>query len=350
LVPTHRRYRALQAALALAARRELGPQPLIGDPPYEVRVGVTAPEVATLRDRLLLEGYGDASVTGKLRAYFDHRLKRALWKWQQDHGLPVTVVLDPLTRRRLDEPLPNEVRALAVALRRWRRLDLREDRGRQIVVHLNAYRLEADEDGREKVAMKVIIGRATAVDATPAMSAPLDAVVTNPDWRVPRRIVEESMRARAADDPAALEAEGYEVKVGKGGEWLVRQPPGPDNPLGVLKFRLRGTDGVYLHDTSAPKLFKKEARALSHGCVRLERPRELAAWLVPERRADVTGELSGGPTERIPVEPAATVHFLYATTAVDAAGRVEHFPDVYGRDAEEAPVDVAALVKALATE
>lgn len=348
LVPRHRRYRALQAALALAVAREQAPHPLIGSPPYELRVGVTAPEVATLRDRLLLEGYGDASVTGRLRAYFDHRLKRALWRWQQDHGLPVTVVLDPLTRRRLDEPVPSEVSALAVALRRWRRLDLREDRGRQIIVHLNDYRLVAEEDGREQLAMKVIIGRPTAADATPMqMSAPLDAVVVNPDWRIPRRIVEESMRPRAGGDPAVLEAEGYEVKVGADGAWSVRQPPGPDNALGVLKFRLRGTDGIYLHDTSAPRLFKKKERALSHGCVRLERPRELAAWLLPERRGDVAGELVGGPTERIAVEPQVAVHFLYATTTVDAAGRVEHFPDVYGADAAEPPVDVPALAEAL---
>jgi len=113
------------------------------DGPYRIKVGVTGPGVGLLRDRLRAEGYGDEGVQGRLRDYFDDRLKRALQAWQKDHGLPPTVVLDQLTRRRLNDPIAMPVSDIALALARFLALDLRRDEGRQIVVNIHDFRLMA---------------------------------------------------------------------------------------------------------------------------------------------------------------------------------------------------------------
>lgn len=348
LIPTHRRYIALQQQLVTAAQRAVARPTPLRKAPYEVRVGGTAPEVAVLRDRLALEGYGDPNVVGRLREYFDPRLKRALWAWQRDHDLPLTVVIDPLTRERLNAPLADQVPRLALALARWRELDLRADSGAQVLVHVNAFALVAEEDGREVLTMPVIVGRATAADATPALSAKMVSVVARPDWRVPKRIVEEALRPRAEGVPEVLMDEGYEVEVTRGGEWRVRLPPGPDNPLGEVKFVLRGTDGVYLHDTNRRDLFKREARALSHGCVRVAAPRELAAWIVGARAGELAQAIEGTASQKFELAPAVPTHLVYQTTTVAADGRLVSHADLYGRDAEAlAALDVATVAPAL---
>ena len=349
LVPRHRRYVALQRALLDAARLAMTPPPVIPKRHYEVRVGVTAPEVALLRERLLLEGFGDPNVVGRLREYFDPRLKHALWAWQKARGLPRTTVLDPLTRKHLAQPLPDRVPQVALALARWRELDLREDRGRHVLVHLNAFALAAEEDGRPGVQMPVIVGRATAADATPGLSAPMTAVVARPDWRVPKRIVEESLRPRSEGVPEVLADEGYDVDVATSGEWKVRLPPGPDNPLGELKFLLRGTDGVYLHDTNRRDLFAKEQRALSHGCVRVAGPRELAAWLLADRPLALGAALDGSATVRLDLDPPVPTHLVYQTLSVGEDGGLVSHADLYGRDADAlAKLDVSGVAAALA--
>ncbi len=347
-IPRHRRYLALQRALAQAARRLEGGHPTIRRPPYEVRVGLTAPEVGQLRERLLLEGYSDPGVTGRLRNYFDPRLKRALWRWQRDHGLPVTVVLDHLTRRRLNAPLGDLVAAIALSLERWRALDLRDDAGPVLLVHLNRFELRAEDDGVEALSMKVIIGRATAKDATLSASAPLFEVVVHPEWRVPQRITEESLKPKAEQAPEVLRDMGYAVRVDGAGRWWVRQPPGPDNPLGVLKFRLRGTRGVYLHDTIRAELFAKPDRARSHGCVRLASPRALAQWLLPGRLDALDEALTSRRTTTFKLDPPQATHLVYQTLTVHDDGRVLRHPDVYQRDPEAlARHDGAALRAAL---
>jgi len=349
LVPRHRRYQALQGALAAAARVRVVGQPRLRSPPYQVRVGVTAPEVATLRERLLLEGYGDPDVRGRLREYFDHNLKRALWRWQRDRGLPITVVLDHLTRARLNEPLPDDLGVIALALGRWRALDLREDRGRQLIVHLNRFELVAEEDGREAIRMRVVVGKTTAADQTPALSAPLDFLIAHPDWRVPRRLVNEQLRPRVSDDPEALVALGYEVRVGPRGDWWVRQPPGPDNALGLVKFMLRGTDAIYLHDSPARHLFAVDDRTRSAGCVRVEDAAGLARWLLEGEATRFDHALASGEMTRLRLPRTMDVHLVYQTARIDPDGRLARDRDIYDldRDALAALGDLDALARGI---
>lgn len=345
LIPRHRRYVALQELLALyATRMGLTPQP-IPETPYKVKVGLTAPEVGLLRDRLRAEGYGDEGVTGKLRDYFDERLKRALQTWQRDHALPTTLVIDPLTRRRLNAPIRQPVAEVAVALARFRALSLRRDEGRHIIVHVNAFGLVAERDGQPELAMPVVVGRNTEKDQTPMLSTSLEMVTVNPTWVVPQRLVDERLRVEVKDIPELLIDKGYAVQVDDNGRWRVRMPPGPDNPLGRLKFVLADTLGVYLHDTNARSAFSKDTRALSAGCIRLLDPTALGTWVLGDRAQLLNEALAQSATSSFPVE-GLEVHLVYQT-ALAENGRLVRHPDIYGRDpALLAAIDPDALAEA----
>ncbi len=331
LIPSHHRYTALQALLELySTRMGLAPTP-IPDSPYKVKVGVTAPEVGILRDRLRVEGYGDEGVTGRLRDYFDDRLKRALQAWQRDRRLPMTSLIDPLTRRKLNEPIVLPVDAVALALARFRALDLRRDDGHHIIVHVNAFTLFAEHDGRPELTMPVVVGRDTDKDQTPMLSTSLKALIVNPAWVVPQRIIDERLRPEVKDVPELLTDKGYTVQVDESGRWRVRMGPGPENPLGRFKFLLEDTNGVYLHDTNARSAFSKDARALSSGCVRLLDPMALARWVLPESSAAIEEAATRTATSSFETE-GIQVHLVYQTTLAQD-GRLIRFDDIYKRDA-----------------
>ncbi|MBL8788260.1 MAG: L,D-transpeptidase family protein [Deltaproteobacteria bacterium] len=347
LVPRHRRYKALQALLEVYARQMGASTEPIPAAWYKVKAGITAPEVALLRDRLRVEGYGDEGVQGRLREYFDDRLKRALQAWQKDHGLARTSSLDPQTLTQLNAPITLPVADVALALQRFRALDLRRDDGRQLLVHINAFALVAERNGSPELAMPVVVGKNTEKDRTPRMSTRLETVIANPSWAVPQRIVEEKLRPGAKDIPEMLIDKGYEVTVDATGKWRVRMGPGPDNPLGKLKFLLDGTNGVYLHDTNTRSAFAKDERSLSHGCVRVSDPMGLARWVLPGRELDLEEAVTYTSLSTSFGAGDLPTHLMYQTALVED-GRLVRFPDVYGLDpAELANFDAHALARAV---
>jgi hypothetical protein len=340
LVPRHRRYVALMQVLATQRDKLLARQPTLPRTSYRVQVGATAPEVGLLRERLLLEGYGDPEVKGRLVHYFDERLKRALWAWQKDHDLPVTVWLDELTRARLNGPVAGGAEALLLAMARWRDIDLRVDAPRQIVVHINGQKLTAEHDGAAELSMSVSVGRPDPDNRTPMLSSELVRVTANPSWRVPRRIVEDELQPAVRGEPDDLRAKGFDVVIDSAGDWRVTQRPGPDNPLGRVKFTLVGTNGVYLHDTPNANQFKSSRRSVSHGCVRLASARALATWVLGPAAAPALDHALEAPATRTfdPARP-IPVHLVYQTLGVDAQGRVVRYPDIYSLD----PTDLARV-------
>ncbi|MEZ4267274.1 MAG: L,D-transpeptidase family protein [Myxococcota bacterium] len=336
LVPRHRRYVALMHVLATERDLLAATPPKVPRTTYRVKVGVTAPEVGLLRERLLLEGYGDPEVTGRLVNYFDGRLKRALWAWQKDHDLPVTVWLDELTRARLNDPFAGGAEAVLLALARWRDIEFRVDSPRQIIVHINAQRLTAERDGAATLTMPVSVGRADADNQTPMLSSRVNKVTAHPSWRVPRRIVEDEMQPSVEGEPDALRARGYTVDINSRGDWKVTQAAGPDNPLGRVKFSLVATGGVYLHDTPNADQFKSARRSVSHGCVRLQSATTLAEWVLEgESRAEFNRAMAAATTRSFRPDPRVDVHLVYQTLSVAPDGRLVRYPDIYKLDPDE---------------
>jgi murein L,D-transpeptidase YcbB/YkuD len=189
--------------------------------------------------------------------------------------------------------------------------------GRVILVNIAAAELIAYDNGREAMRSRVIVG--TERTRTPQLATFVTSVRYNPPWYVPASIEPEVRAAGAV---------GFRTVNGR----LV-QPPGPTNPLGPLRIGLHDSDGIFLHGTSNPSLFGRATRTLSHGCVRVERVRDLAAWLLDVTPAAVQATLGTGRT--FDTNPSQDVQVVlgYLTAWLDAQGRLALHGDPYGLDA-----------------
>ncbi|HEV3076900.1 MAG TPA: L,D-transpeptidase family protein [Thermoanaerobaculia bacterium] len=362
LAPRAAGYARLREALAfyrgLAAH---GGWPAI-PPGGLLRLGDGGPRVAALAARLRATGElpaASASAAASDRTApvrFDAALAAALSRFQAAHGLPAKgEVADEATLAALDVPVERRIRQLELNMERWRWMagDLGS---RYILVNLPDYLLTVVDGGRVAMTMKVIVGKASL--ETPVFSDLMTEIVLNPAWHIPDTIAAHEIVPALLRDPGYLRRKGYElrrrdggaagVEPGTIGEDQVRnlgtpgspyrlvQPPGPENALGHYKFVINDDFDVYLHDTPSTQLFARSERDFSHGCVRLEKPAELASYLLagdpkwtPEA---VAAAVAAGERVTIPLRRPLPVHILYQTAWVDAAGTVQFRDDVYGHD------------------
>lgn len=174
--------------------------------------------------------------------------------------------------------------------------------GRFILVNIPAFQLIAIENGRPVLQSRVIVGR--PITPTPELLSPLYAVRVNPSW---------------TPTPAMVRKEGARPA-----------PPGPGNPLGQILFELDNDDLIYLHDTNDKSLFDRADRALSHGCVRVQRARALAAWALGKSEGDVAQMIAGGATRSVPLSAPIPVLLTYRTRFPDGDGEMKTYPDIYG--------------------
>jgi murein L,D-transpeptidase YcbB/YkuD len=158
----------------------------------------------------------------------------------------------------------------------------------------------------------------------------ITSMLFNPSWYVPRSIVTQEILPRLARDPGYL-ARHHMVMRSNGG---IQQLPGPGTALGRLKFEATNRFDVYLHDTPQKSLFKRDDRFESHGCVRVENPRELASLLVGESVEAIDKGIARASTARRMLPKAIPTFLVYQTAFVDSTGGIAFAPDVYGRDDE----------------
>jgi murein L,D-transpeptidase YcbB/YkuD len=238
-------------------------------------------------------------------------------------------------------PAEQRVRQIEINLDRWRWLprDLSDSGERYIMVNIAGFHLDVVENGQPVLSMKVVAGKPTT--RTPMFSGRMTNVVLNPYWNVPPDIARKEVLPRIAREPGYAEAEGLEVQ---GTE--VRQKPGPKNSLGRVKFLFPNRFNVYLHDTPARALFSRTVRSFSHGCIRIEKPVELAEYLLkddprwtPEK---IAATIARGREAWVTIPNPLPVHLAYWTAWVDDAGTVQLRDDLYGRD--------KPLLKILGTE
>jgi lipoprotein-anchoring transpeptidase ErfK/SrfK len=189
--------------------------------------------------------------------------------------------------------------------------------GRLVLVNIAAAELVAYDSGREVLRSRLVVGAART--RTPQLATFVTTVRSNPPWYVPASIEPEIRAAGAV---------GFRVVNGR-----LIQPPGPTNPLGPLRIGLLDSDGIFLHGTSSPGLFARQDRALSHGCVRVERVRDLAAWILGTTPAAMATTLASGRTIDLVPPGEVVVVLAYLTAWPDAAGRVVTYGDPYGLDA-----------------
>ena len=298
-----------------AAPDPLAPDPLAADPlaaaPPAVAPPVVAPPVAA----------PPAARSTPAPMLYTQAIADALKGLQTDYGIAADGVVGPETLKVLNLGAGDRARALAVGLERRRWLT-RTPPATRIDVNTAAAQLRYYRDGAVVDQRKVIVGEPGR--ETPALSSPIYRLVANPTWTVPKSIQNGEM-ANVGEDYLAE----HNMVVRDG--WIVQQP-GPSNALGLVKFDMANDQAIYLHDTSAPGLFERSQRHLSHGCVRVEDALGFAQMLAEDEgvtEAWQTAQASGEMTF-VPLPRRIPVRLLYHNVYVDEGGRVAFRTDPYG--------------------
>ncbi|HEX2695038.1 MAG TPA: L,D-transpeptidase family protein, partial [Acidobacteriota bacterium] len=311
--------------------------------------------------RSTLEARGDlVPLEGGDRSAFDDGLETAVKTFQRRHGLEPDGIVSAATAAALNVPAAGRVAQIRANLERWRWItqDLGE---RYILINVADFRVSVVERGREVLSMPAIVGR--DYRRTPEFSGKLSYVEINPTWTVPPKLAREDILPKVRKDPGYLANKGIrvfrdwsagapeidpdaidwsEVK-GETMSFKFRQDPGPENALGRIKFMFPNKFDVYLHDTPERGLFSRAVRDYSSGCIRVERPVDLAEYVLRDdpawSREKILEAMDDGMTRVIVLRNSIGVHLLYWTAWLAKDGRVHFREDIYKRD--------AALYKAL---
>lgn len=296
----------------------------------------TTNRLTTLRARLGVEGFiGGDSVPARSSppgsdARYDAQLASAVAAFQERHGIVVDSVLGPETVKSLNIPIEYRIGQIAASLERYRWLP-RALGSKYVFVNVPAFRLEAYEAGNKALDMKVIVGAEYDGRSTPVFSDSMQTVVFRPYWNVPDGIAENEIRPKIKADPGYLERNRFE-RVNEGGVARLRQRPGPKNSLGLVKFLFPNDFAVYLHDTPDGELFKEDVRAFSHGCIRVEHPAQLAAWVLGWPEDQVRSAMLAEEDNRQITLPAKIPVYIAYFTAYHENGELRFGSDLYDRD------------------
>lgn len=322
--------------------------------PTGIAPGAPYQGMALLCERLRLLGDLDANGAAACGDRYTAPVGAAVRRFQARHALADDGVLGPGTLAALAVPPGQRANQLALTLERLRWLPALP-RGPIVAVNIPTYRLWGFDSNGDISApvleMRVIVGTA-ARTPTPLFIGQMRYLEFNPYWNVPPSIMANEIVPKLAHNPAYLQqndmelvgADGQVLRLAQGealaslrrGEARVRQRPGARNVLGELKFAMPNPMNIYLHSTSSKELFGRTRRDLSHGCIRVERPAELAQFVLADARrwdaAAVAAAMAPGPTRTVRLARPVPVVLFYATALADRDGKALFAQDIYRQD------------------
>ncbi|WP_213803953.1 L,D-transpeptidase family protein [Granulicella sp. dw_53] len=356
--PDSDQYRATEAALdrylTLAkqqAEAQAEPLPVVAK---TISVGGRYEAAEALTARLKLEGdlAADAAPTT-----FDQDVSDAIKAYQHRHGLTEDGKLTPQTIKSLNVPLTDRVIQLQNSLERWRWLP-EQYINAPLIVNLPEFVLHGyDDQHKPEFTMKVVVGKVVGEHETPVFAHMMKYLVFRPYWNVPTDIAKKELVPHMNARPGYLESKNYEVVNTKGevqhgytvkqvaqGGYMVRERPGPKNSLGLVKFMFPNQYDIYLHSTPATELFNRTRRDFSHGCVRVQKPEDLAVWVLQNQKDKDGNEwdldkvheaMTAGPDNKtVALKTPIPIVIFYLTGIVEEDGHAHFFDDIYGYDAE----------------
>jgi murein L,D-transpeptidase YcbB/YkuD len=352
LLPAGPGYRRLRAALTWY--REISKQggwPTVSPGP-KLELGSRDGRVQEIQRRLAAEDLlGDVAIPEP--GVFDTTLHESVLEFQELRGLEPDGVVGPKTIEAMNVPAERTVEKVLLNLERWRWLPQKLG-ARYVLVNVADFRLFVVENADTTLTMKVVVGR--DYRRTPVFSAMMTYLVLSPYWNVPPGIASKDILPKVRRDPGYLAGQKIRVYSGWGADarevdpdavswagvsaqrlpYRFRQDPGPQNALGLVKFMFPNRFSVYLHDTPAKDLFGKAERAFSSGCIRLEKPVDLALNVlegdVRWTRERIVEVGQGGWEQTISLQNPIPVHLLYWTAWVDRDNRCHLRRDIYDRD------------------
>lgn len=308
-----------------------------------LKPGQTDDRILLLKQRLM--------GPGEYTPVYDDDLRREVVAYQRAAGLEPDGIVGENTLGVLNASRVSWIDRIDANLERWRWLP-RQTPATYIRVNIAAFSLRAVEDGETAMAMNVIVGK--PYRRTPVFTETVKYIVVNPYWNVPYSIATQDKLPLLQSDAAEQAAKGFEAKPNgsdvfvavdsidwsgvtrRNFNYLLRQRPGEHNALGRMKFMLPNPYSVYLHDTPNRELFSKQERIFSSGCVRLERPAELAQWLLArDGNADVKhldAMLASGDTTTMYLKTPVPTYLVYFTAFLADDGDIAFRRDIYNRD------------------
>ena len=302
--------------------------------------------LAAVRNRLAAEGIVPASAANQAStsstpegakssatSTYDADLAAAVALFQSRHGINVDSALGKETIESMNVPASYRLAEIAANMERFRWLP-RSFGSRYIFVNVSAFKLEAYDSGQKALEMKVIVGQEYQDKATPVFADSMETVVFRPYWNVTPDIAAKEIFPKGDAYMARENMETYR----ENGQLRVRQRPGPKNALGFVKFLFPNDFNIYLHDTPNHELFKEDVRAFSHGCIRVEKPAELAQWVLGWPADKVRQDMDNPPDNKsVKVPKKIPVYITYFTTYIDN-GQLYFGNDLYSRDDKLVPI------------
>ena len=293
--------------------------------------GDSGDDVLKLRQRLAAENYPVAGTPDNVAAY-DDDLRKAVMRFQENHGLPPDGIVNRATLTALNVTPGERLREIRLNLERDRALprDIPPDR---VEINIPDASLVLYRGGRPDLVMHAMVG--STDHPSPVLLTRMTAVTFNPQWIVPSSIIRAEIAPAMQKDPNYLARYNYAYVATPDGKQLI-QKPGPGNALGRVKFEMPNALEIYLHDTPMQAYMDRSRRALSHGCIRVGDPRALAQQVLATspnwNRDAIDAAIASGKTQTVALPHGIPVYLFYRTVYADADGTVEFRNDLYGRD------------------
>jgi len=314
--------------------KKVGWETIILDPDIKsIQPADSSATIAQIRNYLFLT---DALTTNSKSEVYDEDLTTGILNFKKTIGhLPNTTIL-PQHIAYMNVPFEQRIKTIMVNMERCRWISNDITKSKElIVVNIPAYELTFFRDGKPELRSKVVVGK--AMNKTVIFSAPMTHIVFRPYWNVPASIYTQEILPAIKKNPNYLQQHNMEFHNN-----TVRQKPGVTNSLGLVKFLFPNSNAIYLHDTPSKGLFSQENRAFSHGCIRVAKPREMAALIMKNDKAwtveKINAKMDSGKESWYTLKEPIPVYIGYFTAWVDDQGALHFYKDVYDRDEKLATI------------
>ncbi|PBJ12234.1 L,D-transpeptidase family protein [Flavobacterium sp. ACN6] len=308
-------------------------KPIVTETPYkELRPDAVSNTIAQVRTRLYL--MGDLKHDSK-SDFYDRELMDAVMKYKVRNGFKPNYILAEEHINEMNIPLSDKMETLSLNMERCRAISAQIAASDEyVLVNVPSYELVYVKNGKVQLTSSVFVG--APLTKTTIFNSEIDRIVFSPYWTVPQSIVQNELKSKIASDPNYLAEKNMEMVKGQ-----VRQKPGPDNSLGLVKFMFPNPDDIYMHDTPSKTLFDFEKRTFSHGCINVKLAKELAVAMLqdyPEwTAAKIDKAMDGKAENSFKLSKKVPIYITYFTSLVNENGEIGFFQDVYEKDKEFTP-------------
>lgn len=315
-----KRYRAIE--------QKGGWNPIDQDPELKAyKLNDTAKAIQQIRERLFIAG--DLKKDNRSNRY-DAEMAAAIHKFQLRYGFKPDTLILPGHIQAMNIPIGERIKTIVVNMERCRYISPEIFNAREFIfVNIPSYEMNFLREGKTEFNSRVVVGE--SMTKTVIFGGKMSYIVFSPWWNLPKTIIEKEVKPGIEKDENYLELHDMEWNNGH-----VRQKPGKNNSLGLVKFMFPNSNDIYFHDTPAKRLFNKEVRALSHGCIRVQKARELAITILKDDKnwtpEKIDAAMNAGEESIVGLKNKIPVYIGYFTAWVDEQGEINFYNDVYERD------------------